>query len=303
MSKLPVKINLLLRNDQKSSIEPVFKNLSYITNNFEFIEGENPDFVMFFNYRKECPVKNVIRIFWAQEYISIKREAYDWCLGFEHNEDRYNNYLRFPTYVRYCHSESLIKGEEYNVEKILESKKKFCAFVYYNTRPTIRTNFFKELSKYKSVDAPGKSCNNIQPTIKGKSIAQSRFDANWDQQLIDFLKPYKFVISFSNTELIGGTDEKIVLAMRANTIPIYWGNPLIYHDFNPRSFINTYSYKHSPKGSMQAAIDKVISLDKNDNEYLKMLKEPWYNGNVPNYYIDPKNILDFFTRMFTSVKT
>jgi hypothetical protein len=68
--------------------------------------------------------------------------------------------------------------------------------------------------------------------------------------------------------------------MLANTIPIYWGNPLVHEDFNTNSFINYYDFKNENE-----MIEYIIYLDNNNEEYLKKFKEPWLIGDkIKNSY-------------------
>ena len=73
---------------------------------------------------------------------------------------------------------------------------------------------------------------------------------------IDFLKPYKFNIAFENRSLPGYTTEKIFEPMLARCLPIYWGNPLINEEFNPRSLLNAADYHDD-----DALIGKVRELE------------------------------------------
>ncbi len=64
------------------------------------------------------------------------------------------NYKRIQWHA--LNPELLIKQADYNPEEILASKTKFCNFLYSHKVP-YREAFFTQLSKYKKVDAPGKS--------------------------------------------------------------------------------------------------------------------------------------------------
>ena len=72
-------------------------------------------------------------------------------------------------------------------------------------------DFFVKLSKYKQVDSGGRTLNNIGGPVEDK---------------MEFIKDYRFVISFENAEYPGYTTEKIIQPMFVDSIPIYWGNPL-----------------------------------------------------------------------------
>jgi hypothetical protein len=111
------------------------------------------------------------------------------------------------------------------------------------------------LSQYKKVDSGGKYLNNI-----GKSVVDK----------IGFLKDYKFTIAFENSSQPGYTTEKLLDPMRVNSLPSYWGNPLVAQDFNVQSFVNVIDY-----ASIYEAIEEIIRLDTHDEAYLEKLAQPW----------------------------
>ena len=78
------------------------------------------------------------------------------------------------------------------------------------------------MSSKEKVDSGGKFLNNVGGPVTDK---------------LSFIKDYKFVISFENSSYPGYTTEKILEPMLVNSIPVYWGNPLVYNDFNYRTYI------------------------------------------------------------------
>jgi hypothetical protein len=62
--------------------------------------------------------------------------------------------------------------------------------------------------------------------------------------------------------------------MTVNSIPLYWGNPLVNREFNTQSFVNFYDFH-----SKEDMIDHIIELDKNNEKYLELLKKPWLSGS------------------------
>ena len=83
--------------------------------------------------------------------------------------------------------------------------------------------------------------------------------------------------------------------MYYNTLPIYWGNKLIEKDFNTRSFLNYYDFE-----SEEALIERIIEIDNNDEKYLEMLEQPWFNGNKVNEYVDFENIYKYFDKIINT---
>ena len=192
------------------------------------------------------------------------------------NDDR--NY-RLPHYLLY--------DGYYELErpKIIEESmahRKFCNFVVSNGNCQERNNFFNQLSKYKKVDSGGRFMNNLGFAITDKRKFQSE---------------YKFSISFENNayrpQHPGYTTEKIMEPMTVNSIPLYWGNPLIGKEFNTNSFVNFYDFN-----KVDDMIDYIIELDKDNSKYLDLLKQPWFiEYNIPdNNKID--NIKSFLYKIF-----
>ncbi len=62
--------------------------------------------------------------------------------------------------------------------------------------------------------------------------------------------------------------------MFKNSLPIYWGNPNIQTDFNPKSFINVHDYK-----SFDEAIEEIIRVDKDEGAYREYIEQPWFPNN------------------------
>ena len=82
-------------------------------------------------------------------------------------------------------------------------------------------------------------------------------------------------------------------AFHANTVPIYWGNPLIGNDFNPKAFINCHDFD-----SFEAVVDRVREIDSNEDLYLSYLNEPAFIQPYGNEFIDEERILERFDSIF-----
>ena len=109
--------------------------------------------------------------------------------------------------------------------------------------------------------------------------------------------------------------------MRANCIPIYWGNPLVDHDFNTKSFINYHDFERSIRSKIPKVflkipglrpflekiiynltaylmIRRIIQIDNNDALYERYLKEPWYIDDKPPYYEKKAKIMARLREIF-----
>lgn len=240
---------------------------------------DNPEYVFYSVFgSKNKTMEDVVKIFFTGENLPPNFDRCDWSFTFDYLEDERN--YRLPLYI--------FNPEYYNLtkEKIIRpslAKRRFCNFVVSNGTSKIRNTFFEELNKYKKVDSGGRYKNNIGYFVDNKKNFQTQ---------------YKFSIAFENSTYRmnhpGYTTEKILDAMIAVTIPIYWGNPVVDLDFNRESFINAYDFK-----DMWEMIEYIKYLDNNDDAYLEKLSKPWL---VNNEIIEPnkkENIKKFLNKIFT----
>ncbi|WP_121021932.1 glycosyltransferase family 10 domain-containing protein [Helicobacter vulpis] len=220
------------------------------------------------------------RIGYTGENERINFDIYDFGLGFDHLHF-HERYLRVPLYylhlfklyaVLCVHQDSPFLlpdspplhappfAHAYpNLDACARegcdlNRRDFASFVASNSNAPERNRFYQELNAYRPVAGGGKVFNTTGQPVANK----------WD-----FLSHYKFNLCFENTKGLGYTTEKIVDAYFAHTIPIYWGNPEVAKDFNPKSFVNVHDFK-----DFHEAIDFVRYLDTHPNAYLEMLYTP-----------------------------
>ena len=244
--------------------------------------SESPDFLFYSAFTNTHKKYKCLKIYYTGENRRPDFNECDYAFTFDYidNPDHY----RLPLYVMYDEPTKLIKPASFNAEDVLKEKTKFCNFVFSNGRDSAkkRTDFFHALSKYKRVDSGGKFLNNIGGPVKDK---------------LAFIKDYKFTIAFENASYPGYTTEKIFQPMQVNSLPIYWGNELVDRDFNTKSFLNYHEFE-----SMEALIEKVIELDKNDDHYIEYVKQPFYKNNTLNEFINPEKILKQFDYILKNEK-
>ncbi|WP_143440783.1 glycosyltransferase family 10 domain-containing protein [Helicobacter suis] len=147
-------------------------------------------------------------------------------------------------------------------------KRAFASFVASNPNAPMRNACYQELNTYAPVASGGRVFNTLDKPISNKA---------------EFLSQYKFNLCFENSKGFGYTTEKIIDAYFAHTIPIYWGNPAVAKDFNPKSFINVHDFK-----DFTEALDFIRYLDTHDNAYLDMLHAHPLNSvnGKPQFYQD-----------------
>ena len=230
-----------------------FYNL--LKDEFDIEISNNPDHLFFSVFGNDHLRYRCKKIFYTGENLKPDMDYCDYAFSFDYLDDKRN--YRLPHYLLYPGYYDLVNK---SVDDSLVNRK-FCNIVMSNGGCEKRNHFFHKLSKYKKIDSGGRAFNNIGYTVNDKRKFQSE---------------YKFSITFENDayrpENPGYTTEKIMESMVVNSIPIYWGNPLIYKEFNTKSFINYYDFKNEDD-----LIEYIIELDKNDDKYLEILKLPWFS--------------------------
>jgi hypothetical protein len=221
---------------------------------------------------------NCKRIFWTGESTEPDFNVCDYALTPRTISNP--RHCRLPYYVIGCEcdADDLIKkpGE---AELILSQNRHGCGVVVSNMgkRAQYRTEFFHTLGKHISVFSGGRSWNNI-----GGPIAPGGNSKH------EFLRKYRFNQCFENKSLPGYTTEKIVEAMWARCIPIYWGEPDIGHEFNPKSFVNLHDFPDE-----DSCLQHILEIENNNDLYLSILREPYFFDNLPNIYYDMNRYSDF----------
>lgn len=245
---------------------------------------DQPDFLIYSVFGHEHRLHSGVRILFSGESALPDFNECDYSIGCSSVDDP--RHLELPFYVLYGEAPQILKRDD-DPERILAGKSKFCSFVTSSHHPRKNQNrrdFFLRLSQYKQVDSGGRYMNNIGGPIPG-----------WSAGKIEFLRRYKFNIAFENMRLKGYTTEKIFEPMIARCMPIYWGDPRINEQFNPKSFLNYHDFP-----SEEALIERIIELDKDDAKYLEMMRQPYFHNDQPNLYFSRERMLDFFERIFTT---
>jgi hypothetical protein len=236
---------------------------------YELVFCDEPDILFYACNGKQHLRYRCRRVYFTGENFRPDWNTCDYAITYDRTD--HPDHFRLPNFARgsYGDLRKLVKGAV-DVERILAEKPKFCNFVCSNRHCPERIRFFDKLSRYKRVDAPGKVRNNMP----AGAISPRHGKQSWIAGKLDFVRQYKFTIAFENTSHPGYTTEKLPQPMWADSLPIYWGDPLVHLDFNPRSFLNWFDY-----GSDEALIERIIVIDRDDGLYADYLRQPWYHGN------------------------
>lgn len=256
--------------------------LDALKGHFDVVLCDDPDYIIYSVFGKNHLMYDCIRIFFTGECMTPDFNECDYAIGFDHLQfgDRY---ARVPLYstLRYKSSyDSLASRKIMTKEDI--SGRGFCSFVVSNgNAPAKRDEFFNQLSQYKHVASGGRHLNNVGGPVADKNA---------------FVSQFKFNIAFENSSHDGYVTEKIVDAFVAGVVPIYYGDPRVVEDFNPKAFINVLDYP-----SFEAAIERVKEIDADDDQYLQMLNEPCVQPNADVTSLDDF-LLPIFQRPLSEAK-
>lgn len=221
-----------------------------------------------------------VRIFVTGENVRPDFNLSDYAFGFD-RLDFGDRYCRLPLYRLYRPVYERLCRPRPPADDVLAAKTGFCAFVASNVEgDPARRRIVELLNAYRRVDMGGRWMNNVGGPVSNKYAFQSR---------------YKFAIAFEHTSTPGYTTEKIADAMASDAIPIYWGDPEIARDFNPGAFVNCMAYD-----SLEAAVERVRRIDRDDDLCRRMLSEPWFHDGREPEPLRDERFRGFLAHIFDS---
>lgn len=247
------------------------------------IDEVNPELIFYSCFGKEYLKYKCKRIYFSGENTLADFRACDFAFTFDLNSRR--DHYRLPLYLLYIDEDNMntqiceVKSENELVAAWTQ-KAKLCCMVVSNPNAIDRINFFNSLSKYIHIDSGGKVLNNVGGAVPNKK---------------EFIKDYKFVISFENECHEGYTTEKIIEPMFVDSIPIYWGNKSVGRDFNTKRFLNYHDFQ-----SEEELLTRLLEIDKDSEIALNMLKEPIFNEHVDSPAKIRQNVLQIVTNVLNN---
>lgn len=229
-----------------------------IYDKYEFVlTKKNPDFVFYSCFIPTLGLltkyNDSVKIFFSGENVSPDFIFFDYWIGFDDIKFG-NRFFRYP----FCFWESEYI-DDVSSDTSKNKKEYFCDFIYsHDDINNRRETIFNKLSEYKQVSSFGSLLNNtgIRVNKNNKQDIQSKC---------------KFSLIIESVDTDGFITEKLVHAMKAGSIPIYFGTSKVTEYFNPKRFINANDF-----ASLKEVIEEVKRIDSDDKLYQKMVKEDIY---------------------------
>jgi hypothetical protein len=251
----------------------------------------NPDFLFYSVFgNRFLNFPNTIRIFFTGENVHADFNLCDYAFGFDwmQLEDRY---CRCPNYQLYDEfSEIRERRRTMAPHEEVKRKTRFCNFIYSNSNAhPFREELFARLHQYKPVDSAGVYLNNT-----GFKVGSPSLGSRATRNKIEFQQQCRFSIAIENSSTIGYTTEKLVHALAADTIPIYWGNPEVGREFNTERFVNCHEFK-----SLDAIIERIREIDQDDAIFSKILGEPFFPEDVVPLALKEETVVAQFRHIFS----
>lgn len=99
-------------------------------------------------------------------------------------------------------------------------------------------------------------------------LSSTQFNGDWRAEKVAIHQHHKFSLALENARFVGYTSEKILTALMGGSIPIYWGNPAMLEEFNPKRFVNVSDLSFAEAG------DYVSELKESESRMSELLAEP-----------------------------
>lgn len=146
-------------------------------------------------------------------------------------------------------------------DEILAEKTCFANFIFsHRSESGVRDMLFDLLSEYRRVESAGTYKNNMPDGNRVRCF---------DGTKRELQKKCKFTICCESTNNGGFITEKLFDAFSTDTVPIYCGSSHVGDIFNKKAFVDVSDFEN-----IHAAVEYIKMLDRDDEKYLQMLREP-----------------------------
>jgi hypothetical protein len=224
---------------------------------FDVVVTDEPDVLFYSCYGRDHLLARCTRVLVSWENRGWGFSDCDWA--FTSDVSGAPRHYRLPLWV--AHLDVPFAQPMIDARASLQQKTGFASIVVSNSGGTTRNRIQQALAAHRPIASGGRFGNNVGGPVADK---------------LEFIAQFKFNIAFENSSFPGYTTEKLLDALKANTVPIYWGNPAVASDFNPGRLVNYHDF-----GSEQALVRRVLELDEDDEAYCEVLSQPWFPNGVP----------------------
>jgi alpha(1,3/1,4) fucosyltransferase len=254
------------------------------------ITQKDPDYVIYSVFGSNfLRYDDAVRIFFTGENVRPDFNLCDYAFSFDWLEfgDRH---FRAPNFMLYDQWRDIVTRQSSKLDS-LAGKEAFCNFIYTNGNghPS-RDEFFHALNAVEPVESFGTHLRNSHRRV-GEA-----YQGDWSATKVAAQRKFKFTIAFENSSSPGYTTEKLVHALAADTIPIYWGDPLVGRVFNEARFINMNVL------GVKEALEQILALHRDDNSYLEYVNRPFFKDSGPLRDLSTDGLLDAFDAIFRRSK-
>ena len=210
-------------------------------------DAANPNLVLFgpLSNGEEAKYPGIPKVYYTGENSPANKHK-DTFLNLGFHYDTSSEYVRLPIWVTEINwwgadPNKMVNPRPVSLQdalrvnpKLLDTTRKFCAFVATNPKNPNRNTAFQILDTWKGVASGGRLfCN-----LPGGPIPAGLGGGGGELAKVEFYKNYKYVIAYENSSAPGYTTEKLFHAKIAGAVPIYWGDPFVDRDFDAEGFLN-----------------------------------------------------------------
>jgi len=213
--------------NEENFIQPILQKYFNVV-----VDQKNPDvlFHSIFGGMSQTPNYKCKKVLYLGENYRSANFKSDYSISFDpHSETNY----RLPLWQVYLLLKPELKDKLFN--RVRHQKfERFCSFTVSNPSNNIRINHFEKISQYKKVHSYGKVRTNdlsLQQLSAGKYWRDAKYQFFLDH-------PHKFMMAYENTFYPYYCTEKLMDAFLAGSLPIYWGDPKVFKDWNEDAFLN-----------------------------------------------------------------
>lgn len=231
---------------------------------------DDPDVVVFSCYGSDFRKYDCTRVLLSWENRGWGFSQCDWA--FTSDRLTHPRHLRVPLWVSWL--DQPFVQPTLDASATLAAKEGFAALVVSNGGTVTRNRIHDLLETYRPVASGGRFRNNVGGPVDDKDA---------------FIRRYKFSLAVENSSFPGYVTEKLLHALQADTVPIYWGDPHVGTDFNTRRFVNVHDF-----ATDTALLARIIEIDRDDDLFCSMLNEPWFPNGRVTQWADLDRFLDRF---------